>query len=255
MTLDVNAPSIEEQYEEIISAIRKSLNVSLAEAELYHYNSALKVIRALSTQQNPELRKITKSSFLERISVRNEIFDAWFIKRKGREQYIKSVKKECLSSPLNMSAFNRFFLIDCVLDASTSDLKEIVILLAKKWSKLSRRQSPRFCPIIYFNGLKSDELLKLKNSMYSEGHVFLDPYPFKGSHLSVQHFHTEPSEENKIKFKMVDSLEDLEKLIEQSKLTVEIYQFFGEKLYFNNEENKHVKIKIEDISYIKDLAK
>lgn len=255
LTIDIHAPSIESQYKIIIDKIAKTLNVSESEAEFYHYNSALKVIQKLSMEQNRDNRNLTKGEFLRLIAVKDEVFDAWFIKRKGRATYIKSVKKEYLSSGLNMEAFNRFFLLDCDSHENLSDLKEAILLLANKWAKISNRQKPCFCPSIYLNGLDSDKLIELKNQIYSSGVVFKDAYPFNGSKLSSKHFNSVPSLENKVKFKFVDTTEDLETLIKESDTTVEIYQFYKERVYFSNNQNKHVKIKIEDISYVKDLTK
>lgn len=255
LTVDINAPSIEEQYEQIIGCISEALNVSTSEAEMYHYNSALKIIKNLSITQSLNERYVTKSEFLKLISEKDEVFDAWFIKRKGREKYIKSIKKEYLSSGLNLEAFNRFFLIDCYPNEEIHTLQEAILLLAKKWSKISKRQKPCFCPSIYLNGIEEDKLIELKNLIYSKGVIFRDPYPFKNSTLSSEHFYSAPSLENKVQFRFVDSLTDLDILIGKSGSTVELYQFYRDEVYFNNTRNKHVKIKIEDISYIKDLTK
>jgi len=255
LTIDIHAPSIESQYKIIIENIAEILNVSASEAEFYHYNSALKVIKKLSMEQSRDKRYLTKGEFLRLIAVKDEVFDAWFIKRKGRDTYIKSVKKEYLSSDLNMEAFNRFFLIDCSSHEKLPDLKEAILLLANKWSKISKRQTPCFCPSIYLNGLEPDKLVELKNQIYSSGIVFKDAYPFKGSKLSSKHFNSAPSLENKVKFKFIDTIEDLEILIREADSTVELYQFYKERVYFTNDKNKHIKIKIEDISYVKDLTK
>lgn len=255
LTIDIHAPTIEDQYQLIIEKIKNCLNVSLAEAELYHYNSALKLIKNLSMEQSRDDRYITKSEFLKCIAVKDEVFDAWFIKRKGRDKYLKSVKKEYLSNGLNMEPFNRFFLIDCKFDEDFAELKEVILLLARKWAKLSKRQKPTFCPSIYLNGLQPERNIELKNAIYSEGIIFLDPYPFKGSTFSHKHFNTVPNVENKVKFKFIDSITDLKSLIDCSPITVEIYQFYRDETFFKNDKNKHVKIKIEEISFIRDLTK
>lgn len=255
LTIDIHAPSIDEQYNDIISEIKNNLNVSHSEADLYHYNSALKVVRNLSIEQDRKKRHITKSRFLNLISEQNDLFDAWFMRRKGREKYIKSIKKQYLTSSLNMEPFNRFFIIKCNLDENLSDLKEVILTISNKWSKLSKRQNPKFCPFICLIGLGPTNLTKLKNSIYSEGIAFSDPYPFKGSNLSTKHFFSRPSIENGVKFKLIDSLEDLNRLIGKSEARVELYQFYRDEIPFNHDENKHIKIKIENLSYIKDLTK
>lgn len=255
LTVDIHAPSFEEQYQDIINAIKINLKVSDVEAELYHYNSALKLVKNLSIKQTRKERTITKSDFIEKIKTKDEIFDSWFVRRKGRYKYIQYVKKQYLSSGLNMEAFDRFFLIDCYKSESLSDIKDSIFLLAKKWSKLSPRQMSPFCPSIYVHNLSLEQVVKLKNIMFTEGVLFLDAYPFKGANIYSKHFYTKPTSENKIKFRFVDSLEDLNILINDANKTVEIYQFYKDSVFFEYDNFKHVKIKIEEIGYIKDLTK
>jgi hypothetical protein len=255
LTVDINAPSIEAQYQVIIDSIKDNLSVSNVEAELYHYNSALKLVKNLSIKQTRKERTITKKDFIREIENRDEIFDSWFIRRKGRDKYIKVVKSQYLSSGLNMEAFDRFFLIDCCDCKSLSDIKEAVYLLAKKWSKISSRQDPPFCPSIYVHNLSLENIVELKNIMFTEGVLFLDAYPFKGSNMYSKHFYTKPTLENKIKFRFVDSLDDLKKLLVDASRTIEIYQFYEAKVFFECDDFKHEKIKIEEISYIRDLTK
>lgn len=255
LTVDIYASSFEAQYQDIINTIKDNLSVSDVEAELYHYNSALKLVKNLSIKQTREERTITKIDFINKIQIRDEIFDSWFIRRKGREKYIRFIKKQCLSSGLNMEAFDRFFLIDCCDCQSISDIMETVFLLAKKWSKISLRQDSPFCPSIYVHNLSLENIVKLKNIMFTDGVLFLDAYPFKGSNIYSKHFYTKPTLENKIKFRFVDSLDDLKILIVDAKRTVEIYQFYKDKVFFECDDFKHEKIKIEEISYIRDLTK
>lgn len=253
--IDIHAPSFEDQYNKIINSIKENLAVSRVEAELYHYNAAFKVIKNLSIMQSKDDRLITKRDFIRKIQTRDEVFDAWFIKRKGREKYIKLVKKEYLSSGLNMDSFDRFFLFECCGNENLADIKEVVLLIAKKWSKISPRQNPSFCPTIYIKGLSADKLNKLINTIYSEGILFVDAYPFKGSKLFPNHFYTEPTKTNKLQFRFVESIEDLKELISEAVRNVEIYQFFMDDVFFENEGAINKKIKIDDIDYIKDMMK
>lgn len=255
LTVDIYAPSFDDQYLDIIDKIKNNLNVSDVEAELYHYNSALKLVKNLSIKQTRKERTITKKDFINKIKIRDEIFDSWFIRRKGRDKYIRFVKKQCLSSGLNMEAFDRFFLIDSCDCNSLSDMREAVVLLANKWSKISSRQNPPFCPSIYVHNLSPKNIVELKNIMFTEGVIFLDAYPFKGSNIHSKHFYTKPTLENRIKFRFIDSLDDLKILLVDASRTVEIYQFYKDKVFFECDDFKHEKIKIEEISYIRDLTK
>ncbi len=255
LTVDIHAPSFEDQYQDIINAIKLNLSVSEVEAEQYHYNSALKLVKNLSIKQTRKERTTTKTDFINKIKIKDEIFDSWFIRRKGRDKYIQNVKKQHLSSGLNMEAFDRFFLIDCCASNSLSDIKDSIFLLAKKWSKISPRQNPSFCPSIYVHNLTLEDVVKLKNIIFTEGVLFLDAYPFKGSNMYSTHFYSKPTRENKIMFRFVDSLDDLNLLVDDASRTVEIYQFYKDSVFFECDKFKHVKIKVEEISYIKDLAK
>jgi hypothetical protein len=255
LTVDIHAPSFEDQYQEIINSIKINLCVSEVEAELYHYNSALKLVKNLSIKQTREERTTTKIDFINKIKTKDEIFDSWFIRRKGRDKYIQNVKRQHLSNGLNMEAFDRFFLVDCCGSDSLSDIKDLIFVLAKKWSKISPRQNSPFCPSIYVHNSSLENVVNLKNIMFTEGMFFLDAYPFKDSNMYSNHFYTKPTNENGIKFRFVDSLEDLTYLINEASKTVEIYQFYKENVFFEHDKFKHVKIKIEEIGYIKDLIK
>lgn len=255
LTVDIRAPSFEDQYQDIISTIKENLGVSEVEAELYHYNSALKLVKNLSIKKTRKDRAITKSDFINKIKTKDAIFDSWFIRRKGRDKYIQYVRKQHLSSGLNMEAFDRFFLIDCYGCESLPEIKDSIFLLAKKWSKISPRQNPSFCPSIYVHNLSLENVVNLKNLMFTEGVLFLDAYPFKGSSMYAKHFYTMPTKENKIKFRFVDSIDDLKILINDAEKTVEIYQFYKDTVFFECDNFKNVKIKVEDFSYIKDLTK
>ncbi len=178
LTVDIHAPSLENQYQDIINTIKENLRVSDVEVELYHYNSALKLVKNLSIKQTRKERTITKSDFLEKIKTKDEIFDSWFIRRKGRDKYVQYVKKHFLSSGLNMEAFDRFFLIDCYDCESLSEIKDSIFLLAKKWSKISSRQNTPFCPSVYVHNLSLENVVNLKNIMFTEGLIFVDAYPF-----------------------------------------------------------------------------
>ena len=255
LSLDIRAASFEEQYSDIVNKIVSVLNVTKAEAELYHYNSALKVIKNLSVQQDLAARVITKRKFIEHIKVQDEVFDSWYIRRRGRDDYIKSIKKQRLSSSLNMESFNRFFLIDCSDYINSSGIKDLIYTIAKKWSKISKRQNPCFCPSIYLHGIKIDDLTNIKNEMYSEEQQFVDGYPFYGADVNLNQFYTEPSIDNKIRFRIINSIDNLNIFLGGASGTLELYEFYNKERFFEFKGCKYTAIKIEDISYIREMMK
>ncbi len=255
LSLNINAPSFEDQYSEIIEKIKIDLSVNNLEAESYHYNSALKTIKDLSIQQIEQNRAITKREFINIIQAKDEIFDSWFIRRKGKNSYIQSIKKQKLSNSLNMEAYNRFFLIDCSDYNNLSEIKEIIYMIAKKWSKISNRAKPCFCPSIYLHGLNDGDQLEIKEKMYTEGYVFIDGYPYYNAKVDHVFFYTPPSADNKIKFRFVNSTEDLDVFLENAEGTVELYEFYIKDRFFKFDDCIYKAIKIEDLSYIKDMVK
>lgn len=255
LSLDINAPSLEEQYSEIIQKLSIAIGVNKSESEFYHYNCALKEIRSLSIQQKKEKRRITKKEFLEKIKEKDVLFDLWFIRRKGRESYIKSIKKEKLSSGLNMEPYDRFFLIDCDNHENIALIKEIAYMISKKWSKISKREQKPFCPAIYFYNLCPDKFRQLKKDMYSESMCFTDGYPFLGADPIPEYFYTKPTKENGIKFRLVNSSDDLDIYTGKSSTTVELYDFYQNEKLYDFDGFKYEPIKIENLSYVRDIIK
>ena len=113
--------------------------------------------------------------------------------------------------------------------AVRDEIKEILYIVAKKWSKISARQNPSFCPAIYIYGLSTAKITELKKQIYLENFWFVDAFPFKGSDLAIEHFYLEPSSVNKIKFRFIDTLDDLPALVSGSEKRVEIYQFYKDQ--------------------------
>lgn len=255
LSIDVHAPSIEDQYKKIIINLEKNLNVSHLEAEDYHYNSALKLIKNLSIQQSRDERSITKEEFIRKIKDKDKLFDSWFIARKGRNNYISMIKREKLSIGLNIEIFDRFFLIDCRENVDFVLIKEIIFRIADKWSKISKRQKPSFCPSIYLHGIDERELIDLKNKLYEENFFFVDGCPFLGAKFFLRHYFTEPTVENGIRFRFVDTLEILDNVLNSTNKTVELYQFYIVDTFFDFCGVKSEKIKVVDLDYIKDMVR
>ncbi|TOI55914.1 hypothetical protein, partial [Vibrio parahaemolyticus] len=81
LTIDVRAKDFDEQYCEVLEAIKNSIGGTSFSAEYFYYNNALAVIRELSIQQEPKNRTITKKKFLEKINTSTVLFNEWFIEK------------------------------------------------------------------------------------------------------------------------------------------------------------------------------
>ena len=96
LTIDINAPSFEEQEQKILEIVRIFFSCSKFEAEYYYYNAALGVIRNLAIESNIANRTINKRDFISRINRKDILFNTWFIAKKGAKKYYKELKKTIL---------------------------------------------------------------------------------------------------------------------------------------------------------------
>lgn len=254
LKIDLKSQSFEYQYKSVVSLIVSNLGVSSSEAERYHYNAALKLVRDLSTRQDKAMRTIAKHEFIEGIRGRDEVFDSWFIRRKGRTAYVRSIRAERLSGSLNMDPYDRFFLIDSCGVQDLGLIKEVIRIVVGKWSAISDRRKPSYCPAIYIHGLESAQMVELKRQLYASDYKFVDCYPYRGSDMCADHFYIEPTSKNGVKFRFFDDLESLAWILAAAPRTVEIYQFYRTNPFCDFSDVKNVRVRVEDFHLIKEMT-
>jgi hypothetical protein len=112
-----------------------------------------------------------------------------------------------------------------------------------------------FCPYIYLHNIASDELVRIKQEFQCEGFNFIDGYSFMGSSFSPRLICQEANAQNHIQLKIVNSLDNLEETIKETRKTKEIYQFFKNSTFFYAETVgiKHVKIQYENFNDIREI--
>ncbi|WP_221992087.1 DUF4297 family anti-phage-associated protein [Rhizobium leguminosarum] len=181
LTINVNAPKFSDQVAAIIKKLALSFACSDFTAEFFLYNNALRVIKDLAIQREPSERRISKRKFLKGIDTSKVLFNEWFVERKGKLAHLKTLRAEFFTS-VNVSPYERFFLIEVdAADYKRSDLKELLFLIARNYSKLSVRESTPFSPYVFIWGIEPSELLALKNDLHREGFAFLDGFDFNGA--------------------------------------------------------------------------
>ena len=252
LTIDIRAKEFNQQYSEILCAIKKNVSATQLSAEYFYYNNALAVIRELSIQSDSVNRTITKKEFLTRINTSTVLFNEWFIKKKGKAAHYKAIRKEYFTE-LNISPYERFFLVE--VDPSSyirSDLKALLFKLAKKWAKLSAREPSPFCPYIYVHGVSCDELIALKTELFLEEFKILDGHDFQGADFSYRSLVQKATHGNGIKLKVLNTLLNAEQTVRAISTTRCIYQFYINNSYFDYDEPavRHVKIQVENLSDI-----
>lgn len=252
LSIDINAPSYENQVDAIINLLKKEFTCSDNDVQDYYYNNSLRVIKDFSVKQKTSNRTISRKEFVKQINKKDDLFNSWYAGYLGREKFFQKVKRDHFTN-LNVSSFDRFFLIGVnPSNYVRNELKEIVHIISKKWSKLSPKEQTPFCPFILLFGVSEIELMEIKKELFREKFVFVDGHSFLGSDFCVETMLERANHQNKIKIKIINEVNQLDSLLYRSNATKQIFQFYrDEPFYLNTDENlKHVKIQIHNINEI-----
>ncbi|SHK16957.1 DUF4297 family anti-phage-associated protein [Paraburkholderia terricola] len=255
ITIDVRAKEFDEQYREVLDAVRVIFGATPFSAEYFYYNNALAVIRELAIQAVPADRTITKKEFLARVDTSTILFNEWFVDKKGKKTHLAALRREYFTE-LNVSPYERFFLIEA--DANSyvrRDLKDLLFELSRKWAKLSKREPSPFCPYVHVQGLPDGELLALKRELSTEGFKLIDGHDFQGADFDYHSITQKATHGNGIKIKVLNTLADVEQTVDAITKTRRIYQFHLGSSYFHYDKSavRHVKIQVEQLSDIKSI--
>lgn len=255
LTIDINAINYDIQLENILEMLEKQFNCSRFQAEHFYYNNALKIIKEIATKTNVSERKVSKEEFLKKIDNKQILFHEWFLLFKGKKKLLSNIRKEYFTS-LNTSPFERFFLIEInKLNYVRSEIKELLFLISNKWSNISKRIPTPFCPYVYIHNISKEELIELKKELHQEKFKFIDRYSFLGASFSAKSLSEPANYENQIKIKIINEIEHLNLVLQETSKTREVYQFHQGQQYFNlnNQSVKHVSIQFEKFKDIKEI--
>ncbi len=250
--IDIYAKCFEDQQKQVISNLMRIFSCSEFEAEVYYYNNALKLVKELSTKQIAEERKMAKRDFVKIIDNKSRLFELWFLRYKGIENYCKLVRKEYFTK-CNISPYERFFLIHCDENITDIEIKALIQEIATKWSCLSKRTEKPFSPYIYLHNIDELRLINIKKLLCKDTLYFLDGYDFKGADFSVSSITRKPNYYNDFRFKIIEKEEELNAIIVSLNYTCEIYQFFIDTPYYKNEDCFHTIIPINETNYVKHI--
>lgn len=252
LKINILADSYEEQEKKIKSLLEKIFNCD-EELSQYYYNNALAIVKMIATNSDIQKRKITPKHFIEMIKNKKEkVFNSMYIHKKGIESYCKFIKKTYFSN-LNISPYERFFLIECDQFISDEELKKLIYLISEKWCNISKRNCKPYCPYILLYGITENRLKNIKTNIQLEKHNFIDGYDFKDANFCVDSLIRQANKENKIEFKMVNNINELDESIKKIDTTKEIYEFYLEKLFYESKKDKCIEIKIISTSNIENM--
>lgn len=254
LDININAKEFEKQYSDIISKLKEKFTCSNFMAEYFYYNNALGLIRSLSKEPLYEDRRISKKTFLEKINTSKIIFNEWFVKIKGEKAHFENLRKEYFGS-LNILFKERFFLIEVNPSKySRSEIKDIINLLIKNYTKIVNQPTP-FSPYIYLHGISKSELIELKQDITEDGILISDGFDFEGSSFNPTSILRKPSIHHQIKIKFLNDIDYLKKALAISGRKSEIYQFYQTESFFdfNSQSVKEIKIQINEHKDIKNI--
>jgi hypothetical protein len=243
LTININALSYEEQERQVIDMLKKQFNCSDFEAEYCYYSNALYEVRTLATNTNESMRDITKADFLSKINKKDILLNSWLREKKGIEKYCKTIRKEFFSH-FNISPYERFFLIDCDSLITDIEIKTVIMEISKNWSKLSKREKNTFCPYVFLHNIAVERLVCIKKLLQSDNVTFLDGHDFDGADFSVKSILKRAAHTNNISLKIINKKEYIDNILEAGETTREIYQFFFNKPYYEDDRHKHIKISV-----------
>ena len=249
LDIDIYAISFEEQEAKVIQEIMNIFGCDIFEAEYYFYNSALRIIKEVAIQQNVDKRTVSKKWFLEQINQREILFDKWYLQLQGEQKYCRDIRKKYFTQN-NVSPYARFFLIESDGLVTENELKTLIIKIAAKWSRLSKRETNPFCPYIYFHGISDECLLNVKNLLHKENINLVDGYSYLGADFSVQDITIRASCENGIKVKIINKIDFLSEILANTHEVKEIYIFYLNVPFYEDVENSYVGIQIPSTNSI-----
>ncbi len=247
LKINISTPSYEQLESDIMNILKKTTNLDIKLSEFYLLKSQ-SIIKQLATSKNFDDRKITKKDFINKLLDINGKLDEWVIDKTSYSKYYSILRKKYFTVQ-NISPFDRFFIIDCSTFKNINSLRIIVQEISKKWSKNSPRNTQSFCPYIVFYNIEEKDLLELKIELFNEGFNFIDGYCFKNSPFSVEALFEDVTYYNKIKVKFVE-MDNLDIVLEYSKKTKCIYQFYLNNITFVNNKYDIVNVKLEKIEDI-----
>jgi hypothetical protein len=253
----IYAEDFEHQYKTVIQKIKTAYSKTDEEAEIY-YSVISSHLLDIVTNNPPAVnskRKTSKSKIDKIISDGKKlIFKSAYIEKISKEKQLKNLNKLFFKTALNTEPHDRIFIIEVEPKTEIKLLKELVLLLKAKWSKNKTKTIPsndRFVPLIYFNGINENELVRLKTDLQKDGYVINDGYDFMNANFNS--INTRPTFENKLFFKFINKQRDLEEFLKNLNRTGEVYQFFVNSPVSILFDGKHIEIEVKEIEDIKNI--
>ena len=139
----------------------------------------------------------------------------------------------------------RFFLIQYDGLSTDQEVANLLLLIAKRWSKISQRTSKPFCPFVYIHGISSEHLISIKNIITNSGVNICDGYNYLGAKYNADMMLKKTNYYIGIQLKILNEKQYLNSLLKNASGVKEIYQFYIDTPFWENNQYDNVKIPIK----------
>lgn len=232
LDIDVNAPPYEDQQAYVLRLLASEIpECSAADALSFFYPVAINVVQGLAIEADEAKRKITKDQFLKAINRKDVVFSAWLREHLGHEYFARMIRRRYFYfGKTKMPKASRFFVIDMADEYEVDQTTRMLVRIGQFFSHRELQRTPpadRFCPYVLLRGLTLEQLIELKASLWKQGVVFNDGYPFQGAEFSPDMLAADPTKENLWTIKFVPGEQQLAPIIAAcTGSVVEVYDFY-----------------------------
>lgn len=232
LDIDVHALSYDAQQTRLRRLLESEIpGCSAVDAEVFYYPSAINVIQSLAIQADETKRGITKEMFLREVDRKDVIFSVWLREKFGADYYARSIRRKYFHfGRTRMPKASRFFVIDMTGEFNVGKTTQMLIRMGEFFSHKEHVRTPsadRFCPYVLLRGITPTELTEIKESLWGQGVVFNDGYPFHGAGFSPKALTADPTKEQPWRIKFVPSDDQLASTIAAAAGSViEVYDFY-----------------------------
>lgn len=232
LDININALSYDAQQTKLYGLLKTEISgCSDLDANIFYYPSAINVIQGLAIQAEEAKRKITKERFLQEINRKEAVFNVWLQQKFGAAYFARWIRRKYFHfGRTKMPKASRFFVIDLAGDYDVNKAMQMIVRMAEFFSHKELVRTPaadRFCPYVLLRGVTLEELTDLKKSLWQQGVVINDGYPFNGADFSPQMLAADPTKEQLWKIKFLHSEDQLTSTIAAiAGQVIEIYDFY-----------------------------
>ncbi len=114
------ADNFDAQHSRVLDLLKSELNCEKLDAEAFFYNNSLRFVFDKATKSAVADRTATKKDFLKTINSKELIFSLWLLELKGREEFLKLMRKQLSQRKCLQSQKSKGILLSSALVSDTT---------------------------------------------------------------------------------------------------------------------------------------